>query len=54
MMTDQKKDAKPEVEKATPEEKLTDADLKAVTGGAERKRDLYHKRLTSGFERSPL
>lgn len=54
MMSDQKHDAKPEAEKATSEERLTDADLKAVTGGAERKRDLYHKRLTTGTERSPL
>ncbi len=53
-MVDEKRDANPEVEKAKPEERLSDDDLKAVTGGAERKRDLYHKRLTTGTERSPL
>lgn len=53
-MKDDKKNAKPEVEKAKPEERLSDSDLKAVTGGAKRKRDLYHKRLTSGTERSAL
>lgn len=52
-MDDKKKDAKPEVEKAKPEAKLSDDDLNAVTGGAAgsiRKRDVHGHPLTSGPE----
>ena len=52
-MADKEKNAKPEVEKARPEEKLSEADLKDVTGGAAgsiRKRDVHGHPLTSGPE----
>ena len=51
---DSKKNAKPEAEKAKPEEKLSDDDLNAVTGGLEggsiRKRDVHGHPLTYGPE----